>query len=138
MGTEEHDGIGSNSWVVSGEHTTTGKPLLANDPHLSAQMPSVWYQAGLHCRTESDKCGYDVTGFTLLRRPRRDHRTQRQDRVVIHHLGPDVADLFLEQVKGDTYLYRGQWPGWRPGTSRSRSPAARRSPSRCARPGTDR
>ncbi|MEU7896602.1 penicillin acylase family protein [Nonomuraea sp. NPDC049152] len=109
MGTEEHDGIGSNSWVVSGEHTTTGKPLLANDPHLSAQMPSVWYQAGLHCRTKSEKCAYDVTGFTFSGVPG----------VIIGHndtiawgftnLGPDVADLFLEQVKDNTYLYEGQW-----------------------------
>ncbi|MGO4424758.1 penicillin acylase family protein, partial [Streptomyces sp. MCAF7] len=39
-------GIGSNSWVVSGQYTTTGKPLLANDPHLAPQLPSVWYQMG--------------------------------------------------------------------------------------------
>src|SRR5699024_10701105 len=37
------DDIGSNSWVISGEHTETGSPLLANDPHLSPTMPSVWY-----------------------------------------------------------------------------------------------
>ena len=43
------DGIGSNAWVVSGEHTTTGKPLLANDPHLGATMPGIWTQVGLHC-----------------------------------------------------------------------------------------
>ena len=43
------NGIGSNSWVVSGDHTITGKPLLANDPHLAPQLPSVWYQMGLHC-----------------------------------------------------------------------------------------
>ena len=34
--------IGSNNWVVSGARTTTGKPLLANDPHLGAQIPSIW------------------------------------------------------------------------------------------------
>jgi penicillin amidase len=37
-------GIGSNSWVVSGKLTTTGKPLLANDMHLAIQMPSIWYE----------------------------------------------------------------------------------------------
>ena len=42
-------GIGSNNWVISGQLTSTGKPLLANDPHLSAQMPSIWYEIGLHC-----------------------------------------------------------------------------------------
>ncbi|MEU4576751.1 penicillin acylase family protein [Nonomuraea sp. NPDC023979] len=108
MSTAERDGIGSNSWVVSGDHTVSGKPLLANDPHLSAQMPSVWYQTGLHCRELSDACSYDVTGFSFSGVPG----------VVIGHtdkiawgftnLGPDVADLFLEKVDGDTYLYRGE------------------------------
>ena len=46
-------GIGSNSWVISGEKTETGKPMLANDPHLAPMMPSLWYQIGLHCRTVS-------------------------------------------------------------------------------------
>ncbi|MFI6325237.1 penicillin acylase family protein [Nonomuraea sp. NPDC050556] len=109
LGTEEHDGIGSNSWVVSGKHTVSGKPLLANDPHLSAQMPSVWYQAGLHCRVKSDACPYDVTGFTFSGVP--GVIIGHNDRVAwgFTNLGPDVADLFLEQVKGDTYLYKDEW-----------------------------
>ncbi|RSN08595.1 penicillin acylase family protein [Nonomuraea sp. WAC 01424] len=108
MSSEEREGIGSNSWVVSGQHTASGKPLLANDPHLSPQMPSVWYQAGLHCRKMSQQCPYDVTGFTFSGVPG----------VIIGHndkiswgftnLGPDVADLFLEKVDGDTYLYKGE------------------------------
>ncbi|HEY2979948.1 MAG TPA: penicillin acylase family protein, partial [Anaerolineales bacterium] len=47
------DGLGSNSWVIGGEHTTTGKPLLANDPHLAIQLPSIWYQMTLHCQPRS-------------------------------------------------------------------------------------
>ena len=58
-------GLGSNSWVVSGVRTTTGKPLLANDPHLAPMMPSLWYQAGLHCTRISSACPFDVTGFTF-------------------------------------------------------------------------
>ena len=42
------DGIGSNAWVVDGDHSTTGKPILANDPHLGVSLPGVWYQMGLH------------------------------------------------------------------------------------------
>jgi penicillin amidase len=102
-------GIGSNSWVVDGDHTTTGKPLLANDPHLGPGMPSVWYQMGLHCRTVGPACGYDVSGFTFAGMPG----------VVIGHnqniswgftnLGADVTDLYLEKVTGpDTYLRDGQ------------------------------
>ncbi|MFD0352852.1 penicillin acylase family protein [Streptomyces sp. NPDC127110] len=98
-------GIGSNSWVVSGQYTTTGKPLLANDPHLSPQLPSVWYQMGLHCRATSPQCQYDVAGYTFSGMPG----------VVIGHnadiawgmtnLGADVTDLYLEQVRPEGYVY---------------------------------
>ncbi|MCG7548602.1 penicillin acylase family protein [Pseudoalteromonas sp. Of7M-16] len=37
--------LGSNGWVVSGEHTTNGVPILANDPHLGIELPSMWYAA---------------------------------------------------------------------------------------------
>src|SRR5258706_12545383 len=60
-----NDGIGSNSWVVSGEHTTTGMPLLANDPHLSIQMPSIWFQVGLHCVEKTADCPFEVAGFSF-------------------------------------------------------------------------
>ncbi len=100
-------GIGSNSWVVSGDHTDTGKPLLANDPHLAPMMPSLWYQMGLHCRVVSSSCPYDVAGYTFSGVPG----------VVIGHnatigwgftnLGPDVTDLYLEKVTGDSYVVDG-------------------------------
>ncbi|MEV3870798.1 penicillin acylase family protein [Streptomyces sp. NPDC049906] len=102
------NGIGSNSWVVSGQHTITGKPLLANDPHLSPQLPSVWYQMGLHCRDVSESCNFDVSGFTFAGMPG----------VVIGHnqdiswgmtnLGADVTDLYLEKFTGDGYQYDGK------------------------------
>ncbi|SMF57780.1 penicillin acylase family protein [Streptomyces sp. Amel2xC10] len=102
------NGIGSNSWVVDGDHTITGKPLLANDPHLSASLPSVWYQMGLHCRAVSAKCRYDVTGYTFAGMPG----------VVIGHnqdiawgmtnSGADVTDLYLEKLSGEGYLYDGK------------------------------
>ncbi|MFE7353833.1 penicillin acylase family protein [Streptomyces sp. NPDC057543] len=101
-------GIGSNSWVVSGNYTTTGKPLLANDPHLAPQLPSLWYQMGLHCRQISATCQYDTAGYTFSGMPG----------VIIGHnqdiawgftnLGADVTDLFLEKVSGDGYLYDGK------------------------------
>ncbi|WP_042376781.1 penicillin acylase family protein [Streptacidiphilus melanogenes] len=102
-------GIGSNSWVVDGNHTTTGKPLLANDPHLAPGIPSIWYQMGLHCTTVSASCPFDVTGFTFPGMPG----------VIIGHnqnvawgftnLGADVQDLYLEQVNSDgTYLLDGK------------------------------
>ncbi|NLU70048.1 penicillin acylase family protein [Streptomyces sp. HNM0574] len=101
-------GIGSNSWVVSGDHTTTGKPLLANDPHLAPQLPSVWYQMGLHCRQVDASCPYDVSGFTFAGMPG----------VVIGHnqdiswgmtnLGADVTDLYLQKIRDGEYVYDGK------------------------------
>ncbi|MER6996893.1 penicillin acylase family protein [Streptomyces sp. NPDC000410] len=97
------NGIGSNSWVVSGANTTTGKPLLANDPHLAPQLPSLWYQMGLHCRAVSPTCKYDVAGYTFSGMPG----------VIIGHnqdiawgftnLGADVTDLYLEKLSADSY-----------------------------------
>jgi penicillin amidase len=100
------DGIGSNAWVVSGEHTTTGKPLLANDPHLGATMPGIWTQVGLHCNNVNTRCPYDVSGFSFSGLPG----------VVIGHNGaiswgftnldPDVMDLYLEKFSGpDAVIY---------------------------------
>ncbi|OQR65938.1 penicillin acylase family protein [Streptomyces maremycinicus] len=103
------NGIGSNSWVVAGKNTITNKPLLANDPHLSASLPSVWYQMGLHCRAVSSKCQYDVSGYTFAGMPG----------VIIGHnqtiswgmtnSGVDVTDLYLEKLSGDDgYQYDGK------------------------------
>lgn len=99
------DGIGSNSWVVDGEHSATGAPLLANDPHLGISMPGIWFQVGLHCRTVSEACPLDVAGFSFSGVPG----------VVIGHnadiawgftnLGPDVTDLYLEKVVGDRWQH---------------------------------
>lgn len=99
-------GIGSNSWVVDGEHSATGKPLLANDPHLGISQPGIWMQMGLHCRELSADCTLDTSGFTFSGVPG----------VIIGHnadiawgmtnLGPDVTDLFLEQTEGDDRYVR--------------------------------
>jgi len=102
------DDLGSNSWVVSGDRTTTGSPLLANDPHLGVGLPGVWTQMGLHCTEVDADCPLDVAGFGFSGVPG----------VVIGHnadiawgftnLGPDVADLHLERIDGDTWLYDGE------------------------------
>jgi penicillin amidase len=105
-------GIGSNSWAVSGQLTASGTPLLANDPHLGIQMPSIWYQIGLHCRPKSDACPYEVGGFSFAGVPG----------VIIGHndhiawgftnTGPDVMDLYIEKVNPDNpdqYEVNGKW-----------------------------
>ncbi|GAA5145361.1 penicillin acylase family protein [Nocardioides marinquilinus] len=99
------DGIGSNSWVVSGDLTDTGAPLLANDPHLGVSLPGVWFQVGLHCRSVGPECPYDVAGFSFSGVPG----------VIIGHnadiawgftnLGPDVTDLYVERIVGDRWRH---------------------------------
>ena len=101
-------GIGSNSWVVSGQYTTTGKPLLANDPHLAPQLPSLWYQMGLHCRTVSSACPYDVAGYTFSGMPGVIIGHNQNIAWGMTNLGADVTDLYLEKVTANTYLYDGQ------------------------------
>ncbi|MFI6037541.1 penicillin acylase family protein [Streptomyces sp. NPDC051315] len=99
------NGIGSNSWVVAGGHTITGKPLLANDPHLSASLPSVWYQMGLHCRTVSSKCQYDVSGYTFAGMPGVIIGHNQKISWGMTNSGVDVTDLYLEKLSGDGYVY---------------------------------
>ena len=106
--TPQGEGIGSNSWVVSGELTDTGAPLLANDPHLGPAMPSLWYQAGLHCTTKTDDCDYDVSGFTMAGLPGVFIGHNASIAWGLTNLGPDVTDLVLEQVEGDTYIVDGK------------------------------
>ncbi|MFV1969893.1 MAG: penicillin acylase family protein [Acidimicrobiia bacterium] len=111
-GGGSESGIGSNSWAVSGQYTDTGSPLLMNDPHLSSQMPSIWYQVGLHCNSVSDDCPFDVAGFSFAGVPG----------VVIGHnadiawgftnVGPDVQDLYIEKINPENpnqYEYKGEW-----------------------------
>src|SRR5439155_13780791 len=97
-------GIGSNSWVVGGSRTATGKPLLANDPHLGPSMPGIWYQMGLHCT-----CGLNVEGYTFSGVP--GVVIGHNDRVAwgFTNLGPDVTDLYLEKLDGDRYQVGDSW-----------------------------
>ena len=102
------DGIGSNSWVVDGDRSATGMPILANDPHLAPSMPGIWYQLGLHCRTVSEACPYDVAGFSFSGLPGVVVGHNRDVAWGVTTLYADVADLTLEKVTGDTYLYDGE------------------------------
>lgn len=102
------DGIGSNSWVVSGDKTASGQPILANDPHLAPSMPGIWYQVGLHCRTVDAACPYDVAGFSFSGLPGVVVGHNAQIAWGVTTMYADVADLYLEKVTGDTYEYDGQ------------------------------
>ena len=99
-------GVGSNDWVVAGSRTTTGMPLLADDPHLGMQIPSVWYAAGLHGG------GFDVTGVSFPGVP--GVVIGHNNRVAwgVTNVGPDVQDLFIEKINPQNpnqYEFKGQW-----------------------------
>ncbi|WP_434811980.1 penicillin acylase family protein [Microbacterium sp. bgisy189] len=102
------EGIGSNSWVVSGELTETGMPLLANDPHLGAALPSVWHQIGLRCETTSAECPFDVAGFGFSGVPGVIIGHNAQIAWGFTNLTTDVTDLYLEKVSGDEYWRDGE------------------------------
>lgn len=102
------EGIGSNSWVVSGDLTESGAPLLANDPHLAGSMPGIWYQVGLHCTDVGDQCPFDVSGFSFSGLPGVVVGHNADIAWGVTNLGPDVTDFFLERVGSGTYLRDGQ------------------------------
>ncbi len=92
-------GAGSNAWVISGEKTTTGKPLLANDPHLRLQAPSTWYFA--HIKTPN----FEAIGATLPGLPA----------IILGHnnfvawgfanVPADNQDLFIERIDPSSKKY---------------------------------
>ena len=104
--SEIRRGLGSNDWVVSGAHTATGRPLLANDTHLELSIPPIWYEIHLTAP------GYNAKGFTLPGAPL----------IVIGHNdhiawgftnnGADVQDLYIETFNPaapDEYRVNGAW-----------------------------
>ncbi len=95
------EGLGTNAWVVGASRSASGKPLLANDTHLSFGMPGTWYEIGLHCP------GYQCVGMSL----------PGTIGVIIGHneriawgmatSRARVQDIYLEQVHpGNPYEYR--------------------------------
>lgn len=104
-------GVGSNDWVVSGTKSASGGALLANDPHLGFSMPSVWFMNGLHCRTVSAACPFDVTGVTFPGVPAVILGHNERISWGATNVGPDVQDLFIETIDPKDpghYLYKGQ------------------------------
>lgn len=99
------EGIGSNSWVVSGRYTASGKPLLANDPHLSISAPGIWSQVALSCREVTAACPYDVAGFSFAGLPGVIIGHNAQLAWGLTNLGADVTDFVLEKV-GDGWSLR--------------------------------
>jgi penicillin amidase len=97
---------GSNNWVVHGSRTATGKPLLANDMHLGLDLPSIWYEVGLHGGR------FDVAGFSFVGVPLIIVGHNSRIAWGVTNLPSDVQDLYIEKADGANpaqYEYKGQW-----------------------------
>lgn len=97
---------GSNNWVVSGEKSESGKPLLADDPHLSLSTPSIWYQ--MHLQSDSmNVSGVIFAGVPGIILGHNDHIAWG-----VTNTGPDVQDLYIEKrnpVNPHQFLYNNKW-----------------------------
>jgi penicillin amidase len=98
---------GSNNWVISGEHTEPGFPMIANDPHLGIAIPSVWYQTHLNLKEDFHSIGVTVPGVHGVVLGHNEHMAWGVSALIV-----DQQDLFLEQVHPENpqlYLYDGAW-----------------------------
>lgn len=103
------EGRGSNNWAVDGARSETGQPLLANDPHLALQTPSLWYLARLQAP------GLQVAGATLPGLPWVVLGQNEHIAWGFTNTGPDTQDLYLEQLRDGAKGLEVRTPsGWEP------------------------
>jgi len=120
VGFFAEDLAASNNWVISGQRTSDGKPILANDPHLSSTAPGIWYMAHLSTPTMR------VAGVTFPGVPGIILGHNEQIAWGATNVGPDVQDLYLE-----TFNSNGQYKtpsGWQDATDRREEIEVRKNP----------
>lgn len=101
----------SNNWVVSGKRTASGKPLLANDPHLPAFAPNIWYLTGL--LVKSPKSNLHVAGVTFPGAPGIVIGHNQHIAWGVTNLNPDVQDLYREKFDPQNPTRYLTPTGWR-------------------------
>lgn len=97
---------GSNNWVISGDKTKSGKPLLADDPHLGLSTPSIWYQMHLNSPTQN------VSGVIFAGIPGIILGHNEDIAWGVTNVGPDVQDLYIEMPNPDNptqFKYENKW-----------------------------
>lgn len=101
--------LGSNAFVVSGQYTASGGPLLGNDLHLQLTVPSAFAQVGLHCVNVSASCPFDVAGFSYAGFPA--IWVGRNDNLAwgIASLRADTADLYFEALWDNESMLDSTW-----------------------------
>ena len=100
------EGVGSNNWVVHGSLTDSGKPLLANDPHLKLSTPALWYFARLEA-PGLKVAGATMPGLPLVVLGQNDHIAWG-----FTNTAPDVQDLYIERIKPDDPTQYQTPEGW--------------------------
>lgn len=103
------EGVGSNNWVLAGTHTVSGKPLLANDPHLKITAPSLWYLARIEVSGEG---GFKSAGATMPGLPGIVLGQNEHIAWGFTNTGPDVQDLYLERFRPDDPMQVATPLGW--------------------------
>jgi penicillin amidase len=106
-------GGASNNWVVSGARTRSGKPMLANDPHLRLTAPGTWYLAHLSLQRPGAPV-VNVVGATLSGIPLVVLGRSNTVAWGFTNTGPDVQDVFVEKVNPDDPKQYLTPEGWRP------------------------
>jgi penicillin amidase len=103
LGSAATEAVGSNNWVVDGTLSATGRPLLANDPHLGTRIPSTWYLAHMSAGD------FDVAGATLPGTPAVALGRNRDIAWGATNALVDVEDLYRERIDGSGHLaeFRG-------------------------------
>ncbi|WP_033542137.1 penicillin acylase family protein [Planococcus sp. CAU13] len=97
---------GSNNWVVSGDKTESGMPILADDPHLGLSTPSIWYQMHLESPEQN------VSGVIFAGVPGIILGHNEKVAWGVTNVGPDVQDLYIETPNPDNpteFRYEGEW-----------------------------
>ena len=104
-GFESARGVGSNSWVVSGEYTESGTPILANDPHLGMMIPPLWYEQRV---TTPER---NVRGVTFPGVPFVIIGANDRGGWGFTNVGADVLDCYRYDIDdaGERYRYDGEW-----------------------------
>jgi penicillin amidase len=100
---ESPSGIGSNSWVVAGEHTASGAPIVANDPHLSLMVPPVWYEMNLST-PETSVRGVTFPGVPFVVIGENDTGAWG-----FTNTGADVIDFYRYDTRDGEYRYEDEW-----------------------------
>jgi penicillin amidase len=107
-GPPSQEGLGSNNWVISGDLSATGMPLLANDMHLPIGIPSIWYENHLVC-DELNIIGVTFPGIPGVISGHNGHVAWGYTNGF-----PDVQDLYIERLRrtedGRVQAeYNGEW-----------------------------